>query len=116
MKKLEINKMILTRYNVLTKQAMLLARNLETDAKRHPIRVGAWVHRWVAKGKSAIKSQGAYKVQNLKMPFGLRVPSLLRGKHGLSTDKELFWKASGLKYNKLFVGYLSKKVNTKFRN
>lgn len=72
MKKLEINKTILTRYNVLTKQATLLARNLETDAKRHPIRVGAWVDRWVAKGKGAIKSQGAYKVQNLKMPFGLR--------------------------------------------
>ena len=73
MKKMEINKMILTGYNVLTKQAMLLARNLETDAKRHPIRVGAWVDRWVAKGKSAImiKSQGAYKVQNLKMPFWL---------------------------------------------
>ena len=71
MKKMEINKMILTGYNVLTKQAMLLARNLETDAKRHPIRVGAWVDRWVAKGKSAIKSQGTHKVQNLQMPFWL---------------------------------------------
>lgn len=71
MKKSEINKMILTRYNVLTKQAMLLARNLETDAKRHPFRVSAWVSRWVAKGKSAVESVGAYKVQNLKMPFWL---------------------------------------------
>lgn len=63
MKKLEINKMILTRYNVLTKPAMLVAGNL--------LRVGAWVGRWVGKGKSAIKSQGACKVQNLKMPFWL---------------------------------------------
>lgn len=71
MKKLDINKMILTRNNVLTKAAMLLAGNLETDAKRHPIKVGAWVGRWVAKGKSAVESQGAHKVQNLKMPFWL---------------------------------------------
>lgn len=58
MKKLEINKMI-------------IAGNLLSDAKRHSIRVGAWVGRWVGKGKSAIKSQGACKVQNLKMPFWL---------------------------------------------
>ena len=51
MKKSEINKMILTMYDVLAKQEMLLARNLETskprnletDAKRHPVRVGACV-------------------------------------------------------------------------
>ena len=45
------------------------------DAKRQNIRVGAWVSGWVsgwvAKGKCAIETQGAYKFQNLKLPFWL---------------------------------------------
>lgn len=70
-----------------------------SDAKRQNIRVGAWVsgwvRGWVAKGKCAIETQGAYKFQNQNCLSGLRVSFLLRGKHDLSTDTQLFWKVSG---------------------
>ena len=46
MKKSEINKMILTMYDVLAKQEMLLARNLETSKLMRNVTLLGWVHAW----------------------------------------------------------------------
>ena len=46
MKKSEINKMILTMYDVLAKQEMLLARNLETSKPMRNVTLLGWVHAW----------------------------------------------------------------------
>ena len=46
MKKSEINKMILTMYDVLAKQEMLLARNLETSKLMRNVTLLGWVHVW----------------------------------------------------------------------
>ena len=46
MKKSEINKMILTMYDVQAKQEMLLARNLETSKLMRNVTLLGWVHAW----------------------------------------------------------------------
>lgn len=46
MKKSEINKMILTMYDVLAKQEMLLARNLETSKLMRNVTLLGWVNAW----------------------------------------------------------------------
>lgn len=46
MKKSEINKMILTMYDVLAKQATLLARYLETSKLMRNVTLLGWVHAW----------------------------------------------------------------------
>lgn len=46
MKKSEINKMILTMYDVLAKQEMLLARSLETSKLMRNVTLLGWVHAW----------------------------------------------------------------------
>ena len=46
MKKSEINKMILTMYDVLAKQEMLLARNLETSKLMRNVTLLGWVYAW----------------------------------------------------------------------